>query len=389
MADKNTIKNWFLTGLKPTQAQFSATWDSFWHKDEKIPITAIEDIENILNEKADAEALQNHVTTETAHADLFDGKEDKTNKGIAGGYVPLNEFVKIAIEYLNVVNDLVTGGATSLLTAEQGVVLQTQIDNINILLTSDNVNLDNVQELVDAIETVQTSLSTILVNDLTTGGTMKALTAEMGKLLNENVIHKTGDEDIDGIKNFSNDVKGKKFITAGGTSNHYIRGDGELGVFDDTISRNIIKDVTQSAAVTGTVSEVLLKTYLIPANTFKVEDVMHIKEFSTFEPISENQSNRIRLRIGATNNFSTSAIILESYLSLTTQYNRVKSSSSHSIRDGLIANVATASSITNDIGRSKLTYIPFDPTVDNYLFSSIQLILSSSSISQLALIVTN
>lgn len=71
MADKNTIKNWFLTGLKPTQAQFWATWDSFWHKDEKIPITAIYDIENILNEKADAEALANHLTDVNAHAGLF------------------------------------------------------------------------------------------------------------------------------------------------------------------------------------------------------------------------------------------------------------------------------------------------------------------------------
>ena len=72
--DKNTIKNWFLTGLKPTQAQFWATWDSFWHKDEKIPITAIEDIENILNAKADAEALANHFTDANAHGDLFSEK---------------------------------------------------------------------------------------------------------------------------------------------------------------------------------------------------------------------------------------------------------------------------------------------------------------------------
>ena len=71
MADKNTIKNWFRTGLKPTQAQFWATWDSFWHKDEKIPISAIDDIETILNEKADREALQNHLTDVNAHADLF------------------------------------------------------------------------------------------------------------------------------------------------------------------------------------------------------------------------------------------------------------------------------------------------------------------------------
>lgn len=71
MADKNTLKNWFKTGLKPTQAQFHAWIDSFYHKDEKIPITAINDIQAILNEKADAEALVNHTEDENAHAGLL------------------------------------------------------------------------------------------------------------------------------------------------------------------------------------------------------------------------------------------------------------------------------------------------------------------------------
>lgn len=61
--------------------------------------------------------------------------------------------------------------------------LLTKIEGIQTLIASDNVNLDSVQELVDAIEDVQSSLSNILVNDLTTGGTTKALTAEMGKTL--------------------------------------------------------------------------------------------------------------------------------------------------------------------------------------------------------------
>jgi hypothetical protein len=183
MADKNTLRNWFLTNLKPTQAQFWALFDSYFHKDEKIPITAIDNIEVILAQKADAEVLAHHLTNVTAHADLFLAKEDKNKKGAAGGYVPLNEFVKIASDYLNLVNDLFTGGATALLSAEQGVVLQNQIDAIKTLLVSDNINLDNVQELVDAIENVQTSLSTILVNDLTTGGTTKAATAETVKVL--------------------------------------------------------------------------------------------------------------------------------------------------------------------------------------------------------------
>jgi hypothetical protein len=69
------------------------------------------------------------------------------------------------------------------LDARQGKVLKDLIDNINALLLSDNINLNTVQELVDTIEGIQVSLSTLLVNDLTTGGTTKALTAEMGKAL--------------------------------------------------------------------------------------------------------------------------------------------------------------------------------------------------------------
>ncbi|MFV8392736.1 hypothetical protein [Flavobacterium sp. LB2P6] len=183
MADKNTLKNWFRTNLKPTQAQFWALFDSYFHKDEKIPITAIDDIENILAGKADAEVLAHHLTNATAHADLFGAKEDKSKRGAALGYAPLNEFTKLATDYLNVVNDLVTGGVDSLLTAEQGKLLQIQVTAINTLLTSNDINLDTVQELVNAIKTVQTSLSTILVNDLTTGGTTKAATAETVKVL--------------------------------------------------------------------------------------------------------------------------------------------------------------------------------------------------------------
>ncbi|OMQ11824.1 hypothetical protein [[Flexibacter] sp. ATCC 35103] len=44
----STIKNWFRTGLKPTQAQFWDTWDSFRHKYEKIPAKDIEGIDELL-----------------------------------------------------------------------------------------------------------------------------------------------------------------------------------------------------------------------------------------------------------------------------------------------------------------------------------------------------
>ena len=183
MANLAQIYDWFMTGKKPTQAQFWASWGSFWNKEETIPQSAISNLTTVLNAKTENDQFNAHKVAEDAHTDLFLGKEDKAKKGVAGGYVPLDEFSKIAHQFLSIVNNLTTGGTTSLLSAEQGVVLQTQIDAINTLLTSDDINLDTIQELVDAIKTVETSLETILVNDLTTGGTTKALTAEMGKTL--------------------------------------------------------------------------------------------------------------------------------------------------------------------------------------------------------------
>jgi hypothetical protein len=44
----NTIKQWFRTGLKPTESQFWDTWDSFRHKYDKIPVKDIEGIDNLL-----------------------------------------------------------------------------------------------------------------------------------------------------------------------------------------------------------------------------------------------------------------------------------------------------------------------------------------------------
>ncbi|MEO7977786.1 hypothetical protein [Flavobacterium sp.] len=186
----NNIKNWFKTGLIPTQQQFWDTLDSFRHKSEKVPVSDIEGIDALLEGKAEEAEFNNHINNPAAHANLFFEKEDKSQKGDANGYAPLNEFIKIASDYLDIVNDVVTGGTTALLSAEQGKVLQSRIEAINLILTSDNINLDTVQELVDAIETVQLSLNTILVNDLTTGGTTKALTAEMGKLLQANKLDK-------------------------------------------------------------------------------------------------------------------------------------------------------------------------------------------------------
>ncbi|NCB67455.1 MAG: hypothetical protein EOM47_01230 [Bacteroidia bacterium] len=54
----NILKNWFRTGLKPTQAQFWDWMDSFFHKDEKIPLTSIDGIQEEFDKKADKGLIQ-------------------------------------------------------------------------------------------------------------------------------------------------------------------------------------------------------------------------------------------------------------------------------------------------------------------------------------------
>jgi len=70
------IKNWFKTGLKPSQQQFWDTWDSFWHKDEIIPAANIENLDKRLDEKADQQAFARHLTDSLAHQALLASKSN-------------------------------------------------------------------------------------------------------------------------------------------------------------------------------------------------------------------------------------------------------------------------------------------------------------------------
>lgn len=107
------------------------------------------------------------------------------------GEIEFSDINKIKIDSYNGL-DYTSEGKS--LDARQGKILKDLVNTINTLLVSDNVNLNTVQKLVDAIELVQISLSSLLINDLTTGGTTKALTAEMGKALQNNKVDKATGE---------------------------------------------------------------------------------------------------------------------------------------------------------------------------------------------------
>lgn len=71
MASKNILKNWFKTGLFPTQSQFWEWMESYWHKDDIIPQAKIQNLKADLDNKAEKASLGIHATDMNAHAELF------------------------------------------------------------------------------------------------------------------------------------------------------------------------------------------------------------------------------------------------------------------------------------------------------------------------------
>jgi hypothetical protein len=83
-----TLKQWFSNLKKPTQEQFWAWLDSFWHKSEKIPMASVEGLDKLVEGTASAEQLSNHLNDSNAHRALFDKKVDK----VEGKELSSNDF---------------------------------------------------------------------------------------------------------------------------------------------------------------------------------------------------------------------------------------------------------------------------------------------------------
>ena len=81
----NTLKNWFKTGLKPTQAQFWDMFDSFFHKDDKVPITSVDGLQTEFDKKVDkgAIALSDVDGLDDALSDINTAVEGKEEVGVA------------------------------------------------------------------------------------------------------------------------------------------------------------------------------------------------------------------------------------------------------------------------------------------------------------------
>lgn len=53
VATRELLKQWFRKGLKPLEIHFHALIDSFWHKEDAIPMSSIDGLNEALNERID------------------------------------------------------------------------------------------------------------------------------------------------------------------------------------------------------------------------------------------------------------------------------------------------------------------------------------------------
>ena len=113
-----TLKKWFSNFKKPTQEQFWAWIDSFWHKSEKIPMDSIEGLGDMIQGTASAEQLRNHLSDTNAHRALFDKKVDKEDgKGLSSNdYTDEEKRTNQANAQKRVVGLTVTGDVDKIIT---------------------------------------------------------------------------------------------------------------------------------------------------------------------------------------------------------------------------------------------------------------------------------
>ena len=68
--DKNTIYSWFQTDDFPTEEQFRATWDSFWHKSESIPMNLISGLNEAFANTATTSQVNTKANKDASNIDV-------------------------------------------------------------------------------------------------------------------------------------------------------------------------------------------------------------------------------------------------------------------------------------------------------------------------------
>jgi len=151
------IFSWFETGDFPTETQFKETFSSFHHKDSLIPMESIEGFEEIFQLFASAEAFQAHLTDSRAHSGYLallnasnltttHVNDWKSKLGISN-VATVDSSDQLGNVYTKI---QVNGFVDELKDADKN--LASEIGNIKKILLSNDLSLDELQEITDYIK---------------------------------------------------------------------------------------------------------------------------------------------------------------------------------------------------------------------------------------------
>jgi hypothetical protein len=153
----DTIFSWFKTGKFPTEAQFKETFLSFYHKDYLIPIEGIEGFEELFQLFASAEAFQAHLKDPEAHSQYlaFLNAGNLTASHVDSWKNKLGISNIATIDSSNELGNVYTkiqvdGFVNKLKDTDKDLALD--IEKIKTILLSNDLSLDELQEIVDFIK---------------------------------------------------------------------------------------------------------------------------------------------------------------------------------------------------------------------------------------------
>jgi len=153
----NIIFSWFEKGDVPTESQFQQVFSSFRHLDEKIKMDEVMGLNEAFQKKLPTITFTNHLQDESAH-DLVLAKLNASNLS-ARNVEEWKEKLKIKFaatidgseEAGNVYTKEQIEAIVNILQAKDNEMLE-HIAKINKILNSNDINLDEIQEIVSYIK---------------------------------------------------------------------------------------------------------------------------------------------------------------------------------------------------------------------------------------------
>ena len=261
----NTIFSWFETGDFPTQTQFKETFLSFYHKENLIPMESIEGFEETFQSFASAEAFQQHLADSKAHsgylallnADNLTATHVNSWKNKLGisNVATTDSSDQLGNVYTKI---QVNGFVDELKDADKDLTLE--IENIKNKLLSNDLSLDELQEIVNYIKE-NTQQIELLKDDVIKASYDDKINV-VGTYSNWNAIkyqNQFNDQVYDKIKNIEDAASLEKI-----KYEERVRGDSRVKHDLDTLSFVI------DAYDTVTMFTIPLKVRRIDTNTIEV-----------------------------------------------------------------------------------------------------------------------